>query len=139
MRRPLLLVAAVTIAACGGFTSESQPASPYEVSVFSQSHSGGGRVSPYITNLTLLVGDTGTHAAHPGVGITLQVDVGNITAGLPPALTDGAGHILVTWSIDTADQDIGATHTLAYCAVPPGRTFCKTSLIGPDVITAGPF
>ena len=133
MRRLLLLTAAVIIAACGGSTDPT-PASPYKISVVSNSH-GGGPTTPYITNLTLQVVDTGTLTPHQGVGVTLQVDVGQITSPLPN-ITDAQGHTLVTWSIDTADQDVGSTHTLAYCAVPPGKSFCKTSLIGSQTVTA---
>jgi transcription elongation factor len=138
MRRPLLLVAAVTLAACGGSTTESQPASPYNIAVTTSGHSGGGGVSTYVANVTLQVTDTGTNLPHQGVGVTLQVDGGQITSPLPN-ITGANGLTNVTWSIDTSFQHPGRSYTLAFCAVPPGRTFCKTSLIGPDVITAGPF
>jgi len=133
MRRPFLLIAAVTIAACGGSTSESQPKSPYDISVASNTHSGGGATA-YITSLSLLVTDTGSSTPHSGVGVTLQVDGGDITSPLPN-VTDINGLTSVTWSIDTSLQDPGSIYALAYCAVPPGKTFCKTSLTGVDVVT----
>jgi hypothetical protein len=133
MRRPLLLIAAATIAACGGSTSESQPASPYNISVASNSHSGGG-ASAYITSLTLAVTDTGSTTPHAGVGVTLQVDAGQITSPLPN-VTDINGLTSVTWSIDTSLQHPGSIYALAFCAVPPGKTFCITSLTGADAIT----
>jgi hypothetical protein len=135
MRRPLLLIAAATIAACGGSTNESQPASPYDISVASSSHSGGGGVTPYIASISLLVTDTGTGIPHQGVGVTLQVDGGDITSPVPN-ITDANGLTSVTWAIDTSLQDAGATYTLAYCAVRPGKTFCKTSLGGADIVQA---
>ncbi len=138
MRRPLLLIAAVTIAACGGTTSESQPRSPYNIAVVgSPTHSGGGTLA-YITSLTLLVTDTGSTTPHPGVGVTLQVEAGQITSPLPN-ITDNSGLTSVTWSVDTSLQHPGSTYALAFCAVPPGKTFCKTSLTGADAITIGPF
>ncbi len=134
MRRLLLVTAAVLIAACGGSTGPSA-ASPYRISVVSGPSHGGGGTTPYVTTMTLGVVDTGTLAPHQGVGVTLQVDVGQITSPLPN-ITDAAGQTLVTWSIDTADQDAGSTHTLGFCAVPPGKTFCKTSLSGSQTVTA---
>jgi hypothetical protein len=138
MRRLSLLAVIALIAACKSSTGPSTKPSPYLISVASSNHTGGGRVTPYTATLTLLVTDTGTFAPHQGVGVTLQVDAGQITSPLPN-ITDAAGHTLVTWTIDTADQDIGSVHTLGFCAVPPGKTFCKTSLIGSDVFTTDPF
>ena len=139
MRRPLLLIAAAaTLAACGGSTNESQPASPYDITVASSSHSGGNGVTAYTASISLLVTDTGTGTPHQGVGVTLQVDGGDITSPLPN-ITDVNGLTSVSWSIDTSLQHAGSSYTLAYCAVPPGKTFCKTSLGGADVVTAGPF
>jgi hypothetical protein len=132
MRRLSLLVAAIAIAACGGST-EPTPASPYKISVTSNTHSGGGTL-PYITSLTLLVVDTGTNAPHQGVGVTLQVEAGQITSPLPN-VTDVSGLTNVTWSLDTNFQHAGSIYALAYCAVPPGKTFCKTSLSGAQSIT----
>ncbi len=135
MRRPLLLIAAAAIAACGGSTSESQPASPYDITVATSSHSGGSGVTPYVASISLLVTDTGTGTPHQGVGVTLQVDGGDITSPVPN-ITDQNGLTSVTWSIDTSFQHPGSTYTLAYCAVPPGKTHCKTSLGGVDVVQA---
>ncbi len=135
MRRPLLLIAAAAIAACGGSTSESQPASPYDITVSSSSHSGGSGVTPYVASIVLLVTDTGTGTPHQGAGVTLQVDAGDITSPLPN-ITDQNGLTSVTWVIDTSLQHAGSTHTLAYCAVPPGKSFCKTNLGGANVVQA---
>lgn len=138
MRRPLLLAAAVTIAACGGPTSESQSKSPYDISVVGSPSQSGGSGTPYLTAVTLLVTDTGTGTPHQGVGVTLQVDGGQITSPLPN-VTNANGLTDVTWSIDTSLQHPGSSYALAFCAVPPAKTFCKTSLAGADVVTAGPF
>jgi hypothetical protein len=135
MRRPLLLIAAVTIAACGGSTSPSQPASPYNIAVVgTPTHSGGGGFV-YVTRIVLQATDTGTGTPHAGVGVTLQVDGGQITSPLPN-ITDNAGLTSVTWSIDTSFQHPGSSYALGFCAVPPGKSFCKTSLIGANVVTA---
>ena len=138
MLRQSLLLAAVTIAACGGSTSESQPASPYDISVASSGHSGGSGVTPYVASIVLLVTDTGTGTPHQSVGVTLQINGGDITTPLPN-ITDQNGLTNVTWSIDTSFQHAGSSYTLAYCAVPPGKTFCKTNLAGAQTVTAGPF
>ncbi|MEO8140446.1 MAG: hypothetical protein ABI742_12410 [Gemmatimonadota bacterium] len=134
MRRLSLLIAAVTLAACGGSTSETQSASPYKISVISNTNSGGNGVTPYVTALTLGVVDTGSTTPHQGVGVTLQVEVGQITSPLPN-ITDANGLTNVTWSIDTNFQHAGSVYALAYCAVPPGKTFCKTNLAGAQSIT----
>jgi hypothetical protein len=84
------------------------------------------------------VTDTGSGTPHAGVGVTLQVDGGDITSPLPN-VTDGNGLTSVTWVIDTSFQHPGSSYALAYCAVPPGKTHCKTSLTGSNVVTAGPF
>lgn len=134
MRRLSLLIAAVTIAACGGSTDPSKTASPYKISVISNTHSGGNGVTPYVTALTLGVVDTGSTTPHQGVGVTLQVEAGQITSPLPNT-TDANGLTNVTWSIDTNFQHAGSVYALAYCAVPPGKTFCKTNLTGAQTIT----
>ena len=99
MLRQSLLLAAVTIAACGGSTSESQPASPYDISVASSGHSGGSGVTPYVASIVLLVTDTGTGTPHQSVGVTLQINGGDITTPLPN-ITDQNGLTNVTWSPD---------------------------------------
>lgn len=138
MRRLLLFVAAVALINCKGSTGPSGGSrSPYLITVDHSTHSGGGG-TPYVTNITLLVTDTGTGTPHAGVGVTLQVNGGNITSPLPN-ITDGSGLTDVVWSVDTAAQTPGASYTLGYCAVPPGKTFCKTSLIGSQIVTVGPF
>ncbi len=137
MRRLTLFAAAIVILACKGSTDPSSAASPYRISVLSSPHSGG-HGTPYVTSITLLVVDTGTSNPHPGVGVTLQVDGGQITSPLPN-ITGPNGQTVVVWSIDTVEQTPGTVYSLGYCAVSPGQSHCRTSLIGTQVITTDPF
>lgn len=133
MRRTPLLIAAAVIAACSGSTGPSS-ASPYNISVVVGPTSSGGGGAPKVTSLTLQVVDTGTGIPHAGVGVTLQVEAGEITTPLPN-VTNSIGRTDVVWSIEPSLQTPGAIYALAYCAVPPGKTFCKTSLSSANAIT----
>ena len=124
MRRAVLLLAAGVVAACGGGTdSNGPPASPYTVTVVSQSTSGGNGAI-WSDVITFEVKDKASSAPIQGATVVTQTTAGTVTT--LPLITAANGRVTGTWTIDIVDQTSGVIHALAMCAPKVGSSICKT-------------
>lgn len=126
----LLLLAAT--AACGSdSTGNNKPPSPYAIAVVSEIPSGGSG-NPYFVAFTLEVTLKDDGSIQPGVTVITQVSAGDVAP--LPLVTGVNGRVSATWTIQPADQVSGRSESLAFCAPPPGGSFCDTDLFGPNSI-----
>lgn len=131
-RMPVVLLLAGGLACGGSSTENNNPPSPYQITAVSQNESGGNG-NPYFTSFTLEVTLKEDGSIQQGVTVITQVSVGDVA--VLPLVTGANGRVSGTWTIQPADQVAGRTEAMAYCAPPPGGSFCKTKLSGPDRIT----
>lgn len=124
------LVVAGLVAACGSdTTSGSSPSLP--VTVVNRS-SGSGQGGAHLEFVTFEVTDRDTQQPLAGALIVLQVTAGDLSP--LPLVTGSNGRATVTWTIPPADQTPGTIQVMAFCAPPPGKSFCRTRLSDPDAV-----
>ncbi len=127
------LVLAAALAACGsGTDSSNPPASPFTVTVVSQSRTGGAP-QPWIDVIVFQVTDKVTLDVVSGATVVTQTTAGTVET--LPLITAANGRVTATWTIDVADQGSGVTHEMAFCAPKLGGSFCKTKLGQAENIT----